>query len=300
MFLLYLFNRLSHRFRCVVNVPCLAARAQQSYYWFSLSKFLTFVLLFAGNGFIYTSPSETIHRRFPTLQSTAYSNNSELWFKAATIAFPVIGAVILFALIALALRILKTDNLQSSTAKLSNVAGCSGLTTTNALSPQRNKQHQYADYEQTYGASTAVNIGLTSTLNDTCAVDNDRNCQRNENEKPLLTPSPIVASVDMKNEQFAHKNNLSSLEYHLLPQHCYETTLKPNNLDISNSNDANGNATSNLYRILVNLNYSPLQSNNNRTANGFIDTNKIYEKSTISPNNYWILNTKQNQDYSSK
>lgn len=240
--------------------------------------------------------SDGTQRRYNVPQTNSAYNANELWFKAATIVFPIFGAVILFALIALAIRILKTDNFQTNTAKL-GADGGNGVVTT----------HRKPEHDAYGAASTAVNIG---------ALGGDQsNCQTSQamNTKPLLMHH--TNHIDVKNEQFAQKNHISSLEYHLLPQNCYDPALKPNNLDISNqshctvnvagvnaaiaaaADDATHlNATNNLFRILVNFNYSPLQSNNNRTAFASSDSNsKIYEKNTISPSNYWMMNPNSNQ-----
>jgi len=45
-------------------------------------------------------------------------SDSEVWFRAATIAVPICGAVILFVLIALAVKILKNENRNSLHHKL--------------------------------------------------------------------------------------------------------------------------------------------------------------------------------------
>lgn len=45
-------------------------------------------------------------------------SNSQVWFRAATIAVPVCGAVILFVLIALAVKILRSENQNSVNHKL--------------------------------------------------------------------------------------------------------------------------------------------------------------------------------------
>ncbi|XP_076266807.1 BMP and activin membrane-bound inhibitor homolog [Rhynchophorus ferrugineus] len=47
-------------------------------------------------------------------------SNSEVWFRAATIAVPICGAVILFVLIALAVKILKKEHQDTINGKLSN------------------------------------------------------------------------------------------------------------------------------------------------------------------------------------
>ena len=44
--------------------------------------------------------------------------NGEVWFKAATIAVPVCGALILFLLVAVAVRLLKADALLHADRKL--------------------------------------------------------------------------------------------------------------------------------------------------------------------------------------
>lgn len=48
-------------------------------------------------------------------------SNSEVWFRAATIAVPICGAVILFVLIALAVKILKSEHQNSAIHKLGYV-----------------------------------------------------------------------------------------------------------------------------------------------------------------------------------
>lgn len=45
---------------------------------------------------------------------TTETNPTDIWFRAATIAVPICGAVILFMLIAIAVKILRTDALDAS------------------------------------------------------------------------------------------------------------------------------------------------------------------------------------------
>lgn len=237
------------------------------------------------------------------VQSNGAYTANEMWFKAATIIFPIFGAVILFALIALAIRILKTDNFRANTSKLGSIDVGNGIVPT---------QRKTTDGDAYGGApSTTINIGESGG-------GDHINCQTSlvPNSRPLLMHQqhPSHGHVDTKNEQFAQKNHISTLEYHLLPQTCYDPALKPNNLDISSSQgncfagNAHGDgvtntatqmnaATNNLFRILVNFNCSPLQSNNNRTASNDNTHNnhKNYEKSTINPNNYWMLPPNSNR-----
>ncbi|KAL1497307.1 hypothetical protein ABEB36_008292 [Hypothenemus hampei] len=62
--------------------------------------------------------------------------NSEVWFRAATIAVPICGAVILFALIALAVKILKNENNNSFHHKLGSPM---------YVVPSENKDYKWSD-----------------------------------------------------------------------------------------------------------------------------------------------------------
>lgn len=132
------------------------------------------------------------------LSSSDY--NSDVWFKVATIAVPICGAVILFILIALAIRILKNEGIDSP--KLGGTS-CSG----NRKPP--------TDYE-TYGAH-----------------------EQNIKESPLLKHNihgnTTICHNDLKNENLAKKNQLMSLEYSLLPQSCNDPTNKPTNTEIGSA-----------------------------------------------------------------
>jgi hypothetical protein len=60
----------------------------------------------------------TPHANIGNLQQPIDYSNSQVWFRAATIAVPVCGAVILFVLIALAIKILRSENQNYTTHKL--------------------------------------------------------------------------------------------------------------------------------------------------------------------------------------
>ncbi|KAG4070101.1 hypothetical protein HA402_013344 [Bradysia odoriphaga] len=133
------------------------------------------------------------------LSSSDYS--SDIWFKVATIAVPICGAVILFILIVLAIRILKNEGIDSP--KLSG-SSCSG----NRKPP--------VDYEA-YGAH-----------------------EQNIKESPLLKHSiygdgTTICHNDLKNENLAKKNQLMSLEYSLLPQSCHDPSNKPTNTEVGSA-----------------------------------------------------------------
>lgn len=53
-----------------------------------------------------------------TKQDPALYTESEVWFRAATIAVPICGAVILLALIGLAVKLLRTESSTNANHKL--------------------------------------------------------------------------------------------------------------------------------------------------------------------------------------
>ncbi|CAG9859873.1 unnamed protein product [Phyllotreta striolata] len=61
---------------------------------------------------------EEVDNKYEQKQETFLYSDSEVWFRAATIAVPICGAVILFVLIALAIKILKTEHQNSALDKL--------------------------------------------------------------------------------------------------------------------------------------------------------------------------------------
>lgn len=131
------------------------------------------------------------------LSSSDYS--SDVWFKVATIAVPICGAVILFVLIALAIRILKNDSIDSP--KLNSCGG-------NRKPP--------VDYEA-YGAHEQ-NIKESPLLKHSIYGDGASICHN-----------------DLKNENLAKKNQLMSLEYSLLPQSCHDPSHKPTNTEVGSA-----------------------------------------------------------------
>lgn len=134
------------------------------------------------------------------LSSSDYS--SDFWFKLATIAVPICGAIILFVLIALAIRILKNEGIDSP--KL-NGSSCSS----NRKPP--------VDYEA-YGAH-----------------------EQNVKESPLLKHSiygdgtTMICHNDLKNENLAKKNQLMTLEYSLLRDSCHDPSNKPTNTEVGSA-----------------------------------------------------------------
>lgn len=70
---------------------------------------------FLAGAVMNDNPSQSSMSQYEPI-SPGYNSN-EVWFKAAIIAVPICGTVILFVLIVLAIKILRTDTF-SSTSKL--------------------------------------------------------------------------------------------------------------------------------------------------------------------------------------
>ncbi|XP_044271902.1 BMP and activin membrane-bound inhibitor homolog [Tribolium madens] len=109
---------------------------------------------------IINNTQQESHATIGNLQQPIDYTNSQVWFRAATIAVPVCGAVILFVLIALAVKILRSENQNHATQKLGtsyehhmpsqSKHGCDKLERTydNIL---RRSQHQKCLYHQYQG-----------------------------------------------------------------------------------------------------------------------------------------------------
>lgn len=201
--------------------------------------------------------------------SGEYSSSEAAWFKAATIAFPICGGIILLILIALAIRILKNDGIDSP-SKLGNGTGCS-------------TRKFPIDYEA-YGASTAHNQHLKQSppllINKNCILP-----AAGEAGSHHYTSTHYSCHNDLKNETQAKKNQLMTLEYSLLPQSCSDPVVKPTNTGIGSgattSGDCSDALANNLYR---NVNLS--LNSSNRSKDGYSD-NKVYEKEVLHPQTYW-------------
>lgn len=201
-------------------------------------------------------------------------NNNEVWFRAATIAFPICGAIILFILIALAVRMLKNDSLDSP----SKLGGSGSSTRKIPL-----------DYEA-YGAATTAHNHL-----------HHHHLQHLKQSPPLLVKpndypynsNSYSCHNDLKNENQAKKNQLMTLEYSLLPQSCNDPSLKPTNIDLSSGqrigtgHDATG--PNSMYRN-VNLSLNSATKGKDSSSDS-----KVYEKEALHPSTYWNTTPNNNR-----
>ncbi|XP_050510550.1 uncharacterized protein LOC126887198 [Diabrotica virgifera virgifera] len=71
-----------------------------------------------NNTLLDDQSAEETEIKYPQRQEPVLYSDSEVWFRAATIAVPICGAVILFVLIALAVKILKSEHQNSVINKL--------------------------------------------------------------------------------------------------------------------------------------------------------------------------------------
>lgn len=204
--------------------------------------------------------------------TTEYSSN-DVWFRAATIAFPICGAIILFILIALAVRMLKNDGSLDSPSKLSG----SGSSTRKipldyeAYGAAHNQLHHHNHHMQQHLKQSPLLMKPTVS---------------NGADHPYATNHYTSCHNDLKNENQAKKNQLMTLEYSLLPQSCNDPNLKPTNTDLGTGQLISSTGSNNLYRnVNISLNSST------RSKDGSGSDSKIYEKEALHPSTYWNTTT---------
>lgn len=192
-----------------------------------------------------------------------YSSNETAWFKAATIAFPICGGIILLILIVLAIRILRYDSLDTP----SKLGSCS------------NTRKFPLDFDA-YGASSAA---------ASHQLHNDHS-----KELPLLFKGsgdhyahyePHCHHNDLKNETQAKKNQLMTLEYSLLSQND-TAVIKPSNTELSQAG-AEGVAAIDLLYKNVNLSLNSSGGGGGGLGGAGASDNKVYEKEVLHPQTYW-------------
>lgn len=230
-----------------------------------------------------------LHRTTSGSASSASSSgdlaNNEFWFRMATIFFPICGAIILFLLIALAMRMLTYDGSNQNVAK---------LTGSSSGGPCGRKVP--LDFEGAYAAHPNQLMHkhsppLLSKIGEPSAFQHQ------------LSSSNYGCHNDLKNETQARKNQLMTLEYSLLPQSCNDPSLKPTNTDARSSLMRTGgllrssgggsvmptgadvvNGGSGVYRN--NLSLAP-----SKQCRDAVSDNKVYEKEALNAAPYWSTAT---------
>lgn len=79
------------------------------------------------NKTVFAGDATEVHQSFGNLPQQIDYTNSQVWFRAATIAVPVCGAVILVVLMFLAVKILRNESQNSTSRKLRYVSGFSKM-----------------------------------------------------------------------------------------------------------------------------------------------------------------------------
>uniref|UniRef100_A0A1B0CJA3 BMP and activin membrane-bound inhibitor C-terminal domain-containing protein n=3 Tax=Lutzomyia longipalpis TaxID=7200 RepID=A0A1B0CJA3_LUTLO len=229
---------------------------------------------------IHHSLHETDTKELRPVYPASGDNQDEVWFKVATIAITICGAIILFVLIATAIRMLRNDGRGGDTASklgTGSSPNCAG----------RKVILDFGDaYNQVYGGSShGSNIKHVPLLKVDDGLPPSYTIYPPPNYHQLqnLQHTPKVSS-DSKNEAQAKKNQIKSLEYTLLPQSCHEGQQKPINTEMG-INPA--------YRD-VNLSSLP----QGRACPEMAIDNKMYEKDMLTsvPTN-WTNNSTTNNSY---
>ncbi|CAH0556163.1 unnamed protein product [Brassicogethes aeneus] len=139
-------------------------------------------------------------------QETLLYSNSEVWFRAATIAVPICGAVILFVLIALAVKILKSENENSLNHKLGPALYIHQLPSQGGNKNSCEKFPDFFDrnYENLLGKDDS------RTHHQNLLFENENEAADRQMNAPLLLQNEIYNQNVNKNETNAKLNLIQS------------------------------------------------------------------------------------------
>ncbi|XP_030761677.1 uncharacterized protein LOC115886584 [Sitophilus oryzae] len=138
--------------------------------------------------------------------------DTNIWFRVATIAVPICGAIILFVLIALAVKILKNENRNSLQNKLSG--GMYGVMLTKRKDRGTSKQSQYPSRNPLY--SQAFHDSRQEDLRNEAPVQVPLLIVKNEIKTSRRPPGPVNEStkndtnskLDKESRQINSSNNI--------------------------------------------------------------------------------------------
>ena len=180
----------------------------------------------------------------------------------ATITVPILGAIILFLLVACAIRMLKTDNVDITSAKLHR---------SNSLSQVNVSGQADGHFSGNYNQYTKNSLEPSHSplLTKENQIKNMTDCYAKANN-----------SCDKKNEALAKRNDLINLEYSLLPQSCNDPNVK-----LTNTEEG---VVNNIYSKNFNYKMPPssipqfggLANGPNKSYNY---SDKCYEKEVLNP-----------------
>ncbi|GLV34195.1 hypothetical protein CBL_00125 [Carabus blaptoides fortunei] len=206
----------------------------------------------------------------PNMAASPGYNSNEVWFKAAIIAVPICGVVILFLLIFLAVKILRTDTLTAS-SKL-------GPPYHHGIERKTNRDHFDAVHHQSSVSLKKVPLLIHQhhhahdVLSGACTNHSADELLKNT-AVPLLVQNEtgVSHSYDKKNEANA-KLNTAHAQYSLIQNKDRDTSSapllhKPSNISTSSNN---------VYRN-VNLSLTPTPQSVQQPT-----TDKLYDKQALS------------------
>ncbi|XP_008197557.2 BMP and activin membrane-bound inhibitor homolog [Tribolium castaneum] len=171
---------------------------------------------------IINNTQQEPHATIGNLQQPIDYSNSQVWFRAATIAVPVCGAVILFVLIALAVKILRSENQNHATQKLGtsyehhmpsqSKHGCDKLERTydNIL---RRSQHQKCLYQ--YQGDDLQRIQVPLLIQNEIGTHHTGNKNETNAKLNLMQGDANVASVVLDIEKITTKCSKTNLVHHV-------------------------------------------------------------------------------------
>uniref|UniRef100_A0A336MK85 CSON001088 protein n=1 Tax=Culicoides sonorensis TaxID=179676 RepID=A0A336MK85_CULSO len=198
------------------------------------------------------------------------SNNNDVYFKIAVIIVPILGIIIVALLIILAIKMLKSDGIDSqlkpsidNLGQTYKVPGPGGY----GVNSMMHHHHHHV-----------IEDGLTGTDNDTHVVSLLCGHQN------ATTTTTQIAVCDKKNENLAVRNQLMSLEYRLLPNSYQDSNIKLLNTEegvLNNIYSKNFKAPPICGGTTIKQNIS------NESKNG----DKIYDKELLNP---VVVNWKSN------
>lgn len=189
--------------------------------------------------------AEETGQKVPNRSEQLLYSNSEVWFRAATIAVPICGAVILFVLIALAIKLLRSENRDNMHRKLGALyvhqvpssrkvyAEKIDKTYENLLRkqylPVNNSNMVYVNNEP--APHKFQNLPLLSLQNDIPAVNkNDTNAKLNfiQCDNNYLDPNSISIQMNLeKDKEPIAAQNINSKSAATDDKFCIESDLEP-------------------------------------------------------------------------
>ncbi|XP_066993753.1 uncharacterized protein [Anabrus simplex] len=213
--------------------------------------------------------SEGARLYFNGAQNPAANYNNEVWFKAATIAVPICGIVILFILIALAVKMLRKDSIEQGlihSGKHNSMFPHTGHAM--GLGGSRKPVHDHLHFHRNAEMSSKKVPLLLQHHNEATTT----------NHGPGVTLVPPISRLQFEKNEANAKLNFAGNSGSQRSQHNdYTLLVHPQNQNSQNSNirKANNANSNNLYR---NVNLAVVVP----TPQSFPVDGKLYDKQPLT------------------